>query len=205
MPKAKVITGKVRMDVTLPAGVTADAFVKDDNVKKGVQKGIAANLGLTGDQVNWIVVTLSVVSSRRLADAATKASRIDAAYVITVPAASVGSDEANDIEAAVGPTATMTAAKMTTMAESIMTQINEETKAAEKAYKVAIVSMVKADVAEDTTPSGTGTPSDVAEDTTPSGTGTPSDNELIEAVDSSRFGGLTGLLVVIIALVHLAF
>jgi len=175
-PKAKKITGKVTMDVTLPEGVTAEAFVKDAKVKAGVQKGIAASLGLTKAEEAWVVVTLSVGSGRRLADAA--ATGIVADYVITVPAANVGSTAANNLETKVKET--VTEAHKTSMAREIMNKVVEE-KNDGKTYTVKVKSMPNAIITVD---SGT----------------TPGND--IQTSDASKFAGL---LVVFTALVHLAF
>jgi len=58
-----VVTGTIKFDVQLPATVTAESFVKDAGVKKGVEKGIAKKLDVPP---SWVSATLTV-GSRRLA------------------------------------------------------------------------------------------------------------------------------------------
>jgi len=76
------ITGKVNMGVTLPSGTTADAFVKDAAVIRGVKNGVAAKVGCTA---SWVSVVLSVdSSSRRLAGGAASI-KLSVDYTVTVP------------------------------------------------------------------------------------------------------------------------
>jgi len=84
-PMVTEIQGTIHMQVTMPSGVTADDFVDNADVKRGVAKGIAAKLeGVTDSMIS---VRLSVDNSRRLSSPERRltSANIIVNYAILVP------------------------------------------------------------------------------------------------------------------------
>jgi hypothetical protein len=90
------VKGSVNFEVTLPTNVTQEQFLKDPEVKTGVQKGIAKKLGVNE---SWVTVTLTAgrrLSATRLL-AATKAN-VKVAFTVTVPAGTDGTKSAASLK-----------------------------------------------------------------------------------------------------------
>lgn len=112
--------GNVYMAVTLPDGNTADAFVKETTVIKGVRSGVAAKVGCAA---SWISLSLAVASGgRRLA---TISFNIDVEYTITIPS---GSTEAklSSVKAALAASTASDAAGRTAWSSTITTELEKE-------------------------------------------------------------------------------
>jgi hypothetical protein len=88
------VMGSIELNVTLASGVTPASFVKDPDVKTGVEKGIAQKLGVGA---SWVSVTLTVVSSagRRLTTSSVAQVKVD--FIITVPLGAPASKSASSL------------------------------------------------------------------------------------------------------------
>jgi len=131
-PTTTAVLWNMKLDVTLPSGVSAASFVKDAQVKKGVEKGIAIKLEISADWVK-AVLTLAKVVRRRLSSAA----GINVNVAISIPKAPGSSNFASSLRATLQKA--NSASEKIAWGSAIATSVSMETG---KVHKVALESAV---------------------------------------------------------------